>query len=526
MPYMDFRPHKMWLSSQMKEEFIRISAAPLPLPQLHTLMRHFGWTGHWMLVFGVQKSEMERFLRRLDEYSIAHTCLSEERFLFKPGELKKLDEDFWSILMIPFPEDPGERWRDELGRMSSQDLYRRAFAEFGAPIEVGIHMFDVNAVLEIPHVSLAQQVWRYLVASHLVSLQVVSPERAEQCAARLPFRDWEDRRLFYWGHRISSDGDVEFVYLLLEGKEILAPQEWATYSDYQKEYYPFLRRYQFPDELPCLLLSENACEHRQFGDVRDSLRGPLTPVLMRDHRCFLWGIIPRPRGLIFYMEPFRFRHYVDFLQFDADAQVFLHSAETTIYDHHTHEPGPFWIRMPARESPMYFRYDDLLHYHLARLDGEFHFALTDAETSVDTIEERLGTSEKVSWFSFYEFFGEEGSAPPMERVGAVWDEHVSGIYLERQGDIESLVAHTVWGLFRERFDHFPNELPDSRFCTEMLGYLKGVDGRVTIEWENFWQEGEMSHLRIIARCKCQREDLPREHRAQVSYQKGKWKLNR
>lgn len=160
------------------------------------------------------------------------------------------------------------------------------------------------------------------------------------------------------------------------------------------------------------------------------------------------------------------------------------------------------------------------------MEQEFHFALIDPGMTEDDVEATLGTSENVPWFSFSEFFGKEGSVPPMDRVGSVWDEHVSGIYLEQQEDIESLIAHTAWGLFRERFDHFPGQLPDSRFCAEMLGYLMGIDGRVQIEWTDFLQEDVAYHLCFTTRCKGPCEELPQEQRVCIRYCNGEWRLIR
>ena len=516
MPYADFKTRKAWFSNQYKEGVTSISCFPLRLRQFRNMAEHFGWEQGWAFIFGIQKGDMDRFRRIMNESRIPHIPVGDDCFLMEWAELKRImEEDFWSILLLIFKDKPNERELHELhlrlkDREFWQEFNRYVFSRLHAFLLCGIHSFDANATLRIPQRPLAHEVWDYLLTSHIISQQLCSHELAGRCASNLPLDRWEGKCLFYWGY-----AEPEMVYLLLDG---VSPNlhKFERDIDFLRNQ-GYFKQYALPDDLPCVMAGESSCEVRRFGDIRESMIEPIMPIIYDQQRCFFWKVFAKSKGYVFSMQPFRFRHYVDFLQLGRDAQVFYHPRQHTSNS----QPMPFWIQAQAREPGMYFIYD--FDFRWSDLLREFNFVLTDSRTSVRDVESILGTEEVKPWFS------SEDSVPPIERYGGIWDEYCSNIYLEREEDVQHLIAYTVWSLFKERFDHFPNVIPEKSFCMEMLEYLIGIGGAVIIGLSDLLQDGSEYRLSVhnfIPDGESQAGEIPKADRVYVTYSNRNWSVAR
>jgi hypothetical protein len=486
MGYIDFKNRRIWISSRIEGETITITCFPLRFSNLCAIAKHLGWGQRWTLVHGLQKGEPEKLEAFLDERGIPHTFIGEDRFLMRWDDLRQVgDRDFWSILISTFDEKPDE-----------EVLCR-----------CGVHSFKEDSFFKVSDDRTARRIWEYLIASHISSMGICTPERAHRYASNLPLSGWDGCKLLYWGY-LEGEGSIELIYLILD-------DERSIRGDIRRDIGFLPERYLFSDDLRCLLLKEDSRREGRFGEVRDRAVQPIMPAMIRDHRNFLWRVIPKVEGYVFRMEPFRFRHIVDFLPLRRDAQLFYHVGSS--------QSTSFWEGVPARESGLYFCYDDTELYRPGL--AEIQFVLVDPGVSAEEIEAILGRGEK-SWFSSYE---ECEPYPPVDRFGIIWDEHVSLIYLRRDEDIKRLVAYTVWSLFRERFENFPNMIPDEEFCSEMLEYLKGIKGDVLIEWGDFSQEGDeyrLSVRRHVYGISIPFEELPEKDKARISFSDGNWRFER
>jgi len=480
--YIDFKPRKIWLSSKFDLDCVKITCFPLGLSRFITFSEHFDFSEKWVFV----RSGDNDFKKKLDRTGIPYEGIGDDGFLVKCGELEPLEHVF-SIMLLIFDEKPNA---EDLSSFSQHSIL--TFSE----------SFYTNAVFNVTDEKLAQQIWVYLIVSHIMSQQVCSIEYAKRCAANLPLGEWEEQKLFYWGHSTDDAKAPEFVYLILDSPPT-ARQGNIT-------------QYVFHSELPSVVLGEKSFEIMPFGEVRESITEPVMPAIIADHKVFCWRVLRRPKGYIFFLEPFRFRHYVDFLSLSEDTQFFYHP-----HVHRKDSDVP-WIQMPVKHARMYFEYDDFGSG--GRLLGveEWKFVFADSATSLKDIETLLGKDEKDKpWFSFYGFLENEDF--PIDRLGFVYDEHVSAIYLEDESDIKRLTAYTAWSLFKERFRHFPNVIPDEKFCETLLEYLTGK--YVVIEWADFSREGSEYRLclqRAIPGTTGRAQELPEEDRICILYSAGNW----
>lgn len=528
--YLDFRQRRIWLSCQTVDGLTSISCSPIRFRQFLTLAEWFGWRDHWVLVFGFQKRDVATVRQALEAHSIDYRPMGTDRFLVRWVDAHSaMTGHYWSVWVLALPNFPDA---DQLSYLSTKPLFipdfdQHAFSELGAAVKCGINMFDVHAAFRVCDPGLASELWQYLISSHLISQQLVSVEYAQRCAANLPMVGWGNQHLLYWGHTAQQDDITEFVYLLTDPNALRAPAEWVYFSEHSEPpgFRETLPSYRVPEEATCVVLNDQEHRRVQFAEARKSVMPSVSPALIGDHKWFVWGMTARPKGYVFHLEPFRFRDYVDALCVDGEAQVFYHPhVSKPICDASTHEPAPFWLQAPARESFMYGFYEDITHRDQPL--EEFDFVLTGPDMGRAEIESRLGTDEDAPWVSYDEFFGTDGCAPPMERFGCIWDEHVSGIYLERPSDIQRLIGYTIWSLFKEHFDRFPGTIPDGRFSDAVLDYFVEMGTAVLIEQSDFWREGVEYLARIHSRPSRQERDLPREQQVWLLFLDGEWRLIR
>ena len=240
------------------------------------------------------------------------------------------------------------------------------------------------------------------------------------------------------------------------------------------------------------------------------------PAIIERYLC--WRVFRKPKGYIFHYQPLRFRHYADFLFLPEDAQVFYHWRV-----HRDDLNVPFWIQMPVKHAGMYFGYDNYVLGGEPR-EYEYEFVFTDGATSLKRIEALLGGKDATDkpWFSFYGFLANEDF--PLDRLGFIYDEYVSAIYLEDESDIKRLIAYTAWSLFKERFRHFPNVTPDEEFSGTLLEYLTGLS--ILIKWTDFSQEGSEYRLCIQRSETGPAQELPEEDRIYIVYSAGGWRMQK
>ncbi len=505
--YIDFKPRKIWLLSKFDLDCVRITCFPFGLPKFITFAEHFGLSENWAFI----RSGDKDFKKLLDRANIPYEQIGDDGFLIKCHELKPIVRP-WSITLLLFDERPNAEDLSIFSQLLKKPgFYKNEFAKYvfsklPTRLYFDIEYFYANAVFNVVDEQLAQQIWEYLIVSHIMSQQVCSIEYAKRCVANLPMGEWCEKKLFYWGHRTDNIKAPEFVYLILDSPPI------ARQGD--------IIQYVFHNELPSVVLSEKSFEIAPFGEVRGSLTEPIMPAIIPDHLIFVWRVIRKSKGYIFFLEPFGFRHYADFLSLPEDAQVFYHW-----HVHRNNLDVPFWLQMPVKHAGMYFGRDDFALGGEPR-EYEYKFVFADSETSLKEIETLLGTDEKDKpWFSFYGFLGNEDF--PIDRMGFVYDgEWVSAIYLEDESDIKRLLAYTAWSLFKERFRHFPNVIPDEKFCETLLAYLTGKS--IVIEWADFSQEGSEYRLciqRFVPETGSAKE-LPEGDRIYIVYSAGNWRIQR